>query len=147
MPGTVTPGPPAARPEAVVAVLARGGRFLVVRRGPWVVRPGYWTPLSGRVEPGETQPQALVREVREEVGLTVVPGAKVWECDTDDGSFRLHWWTGEVTGGELVPDPREVSDARWVLPEEFAGLSPTFADDRRFFAQVAPTLPGAGNVP
>lgn len=126
--------------DAVVAVLARGSRFLVIRRGPRVSRPGYWTPLSGRVEPGESQPEALVREVREEVGLTVRPLAKVWECDTDDGAFRLHWWSAEVDPGDLVLDPDEVSDARWVLPAEFDRLRPTFADDRRFFIQVAPGL-------
>jgi 8-oxo-dGTP diphosphatase len=135
------PGAPAAKPEAVVAVLARAGRFLVIRRGPEVIRPGYWTPLSGRVEPGESQPEALVREVREEVGLVALPVAKVWECDTDDGSYRLHWWTAEVTGGELALDPGEVSDARWVLPHEFDLLEPTFDDDRRFFREILPRLP------
>lgn len=134
-------GAPASKPEAVVAVLARAGRFLVIRRGPRVPRPGYWTPLSGRVRPGETQAQALVREIREEVGLLARPVAKVWECDTDDGSYRLHWWTAEVTGGELALDPDEVGDARWVLPEEFDQLSPAFAEHRTFFDQILPTLP------
>jgi 8-oxo-dGTP diphosphatase len=129
--------------HAVVAVLARAGRFLVIRRGPRVTRPGYWTPPSGRLEPGESQSEALVREVREEVGLTARPLAKVWECDTDDGTFRLHWWTAQVAPGDPVLDPDEVSDARWVLPAEFHLLHPTFADDRLFFAQVAPGLAGA----
>jgi 8-oxo-dGTP pyrophosphatase MutT (NUDIX family) len=131
---------PRSRPDAVVAVLPRDGRYLVIRRGPQVPRSGYWTPLSGRVEPGESQPEALVREVREEVGLTVRPLARVWQCDTDDGAYRLHWWTAEVEPGEPVLDRDEVSDARWVLPEEFSGLEPTFADDRVFFTRVLPTL-------
>lgn len=133
----------ASRPDAVVAVLAKDGRLLVIRRGPDVARPGYWTPVSGRVERGESQADAVVREVREEVGLLVRPVAKVWECDTDDGAYRLHWWTAEVEGGELAPHPGEVSDVRWVLPEEFDRLSPTFGDDRRFFRQI---LPASGLV-
>jgi 8-oxo-dGTP diphosphatase len=134
-------GAAATKPDAVVAVLTRAGRFLIIRRGPDVIMPGYWTPPSGRVEPGETQPETLVREVREEVGLAVRPVSKVWECDTEDGSYRLHWWTAEVTGGALSLDPGEVSDARWVRPHEFDTLAPTFADDRRFFREILPTLP------
>lgn len=129
-----------ARPEAVVAVLARSGRVLVIRRGPAVRNPGYWTLPSGRVEPGESQPAALVREVREELGLAVTPLAKVWECDTDDGGYRLHWWTAEITGGDLAPEPGEVAQARWLPPGEFRRLSPTFAGDHEFFDRVLPTL-------
>ncbi|MGC5039229.1 MULTISPECIES: NUDIX domain-containing protein [unclassified Streptomyces] len=126
--------------EAVVAVLLRGGRLLAIRRGPGVARPGYWQPLSGKVEPGETQEQAVVREVREEVGLTVVPLRKVWESETDDLRFRLHWWTARADTGEVVPDPVEVADTRWVTPEEFLALDPVFDGDRAFFERIMPRL-------
>ncbi|MFF4802034.1 NUDIX domain-containing protein [Streptomyces sp. NPDC001351] len=126
--------------EAIVAVLRRSGRVLAIRRGPGVPRPGYWQPLSGKVEPGETQEQAVVREVREEVGLTVRPLAKVWESDTDDGLFRLHWWTADATTGEIVPDPVEVAETRWVTPEEFLALAPLFDGDREFFERILPGL-------
>ncbi|MFF4357909.1 NUDIX domain-containing protein [Streptomyces sp. NPDC001604] len=126
--------------EAIVAVLHRGGRVLAIRRGPGVPRPGYWQPLSGKVEPGETQEQAVVREVREEVGLTVSPLAKVWESETDDGLFRLHWWTADATTGEIVPDPVEVAETRWVTPEEFLALTPVFDGDREFFERNLPGL-------
>jgi 8-oxo-dGTP pyrophosphatase MutT (NUDIX family) len=126
--------------EAVVAVLRDADRFLVILRGASVTRPGYWTPLSGRIERGESQAEALVREVREEVGLEVTPLAKVWECPTDDGRYRLHWWTAEITGGALAPDGVEVEDARWVTPEEFAELAPTFAADHEFVERILPTL-------
>ncbi|MCD9877437.1 NUDIX domain-containing protein [Streptomyces guryensis] len=126
--------------EAIVAVLRRNARVLAIRRGPTVSRPGYWQPLSGKVEPGETQEQALVREVHEEVGLTVSPGAKVWESETDDGLFRLHWWTADATTGEVVPDPVEVAETRWVTAEEFLALTPVFEGDREFFERILPGL-------
>ena len=126
--------------EAIVAILRRGDRLLAIRRGPGVARPGYWQPLSGKVEPGETQEQAVVREVREEVGLTVSPLAKVWESETDDGLFRLHWWTADATTDEVVPDPVEVDETRWVTPEEFLALTPVFDGDREFFERILPGL-------
>jgi 8-oxo-dGTP diphosphatase len=124
--------------DAVVAVVRRDGLVLVIRRGPDVILPGYWTPLSGRVKAGESQELAVEREVREEVGLEATPIAKVWECDTEDRAFHLHWWLADAGAGELQLDPSEVADARWISPEEFASLTPTFSDDRYFFARILP---------
>lgn len=126
--------------DAIVVVLRRGERVLVIRRGPEARRSGYWAPLSGKVEPGESQAEALVREVREEVGLKVSPLAKVWESETDDRRFRLHWWTADVREGEVVMQPGEVSDTRWVTVGEFLALEPTFAGDREFFERVLPEI-------
>ena len=126
--------------QAIVAVLRRDERVLVILRGPAAQRPGYWAPLSGKIEPGETQEQAVVREVREEVGLTVVPLAKVWESETDDRRFRLHWWTAQADTGEVVPDPGEVAETRWVTPQEFLALDPVFDGDREFFERILPEL-------
>ncbi|WP_329341252.1 NUDIX domain-containing protein [Streptomyces sp. NBC_00663] len=131
---------PGSQRQAIVAVLLRGDRVLVVRRAPGVARPGYWQPLSGKLEPGETQREAVIREVREEVGLTVVPLAKVWESQTDDGVFRLHWWTARADDGEVVPDPAEVADTRWITPAEFPALDPVFEGDLEFFDRVLPGL-------
>jgi len=126
--------------HAVVAVVLREGRVLAVRRGPDAIMSGYWAPPSGRIEPGESQEAAVVREIREELGLEVTPSRKVWECPTDDGGFLLHWWMVEAEPGEPRPDPREVSEVRWVLPDEFHALDPTFEGDRRFFDEVLPGL-------
>lgn len=126
--------------EAIVAVLRRADRVLVIKRGPAARRSGYWAPLSGKLEPGETQEQALVREVHEEVGLTVAPLAKVWESETDDGLFRLHWWTAEAGTGEVVPEPGEVAETRWVTAREFLALEPVFDGDREFFERILPRL-------
>lgn len=130
----------AAQRHAVVAVIRRGDRILVVRRGPEAIMTGYWAPPSGKIEPGESQEAAVAREVREELGLDARPIRKVWECPTDDGGFLLHWWLAEAGSGEVRPDPREVSEVRWVLSEEFHGLDPTFEGDRRFFEEVLPDL-------
>ena len=123
-----------------MAVLRDGEKVLVILRGKAARLSGYWSPLSGTIEAGESQDDALVREVQEEVGLVVRAVAKVWECPTDDGSFRLHWWTADVVGGRLEPDGEEVESVRWVTAKEFETLEPTFAGDREFFDRVLPEL-------
>ena len=114
--------------------------MLVIQRGPGSMLPGYWSPPSGRIEPGESQSEALVREMREELGITVRPLSKVWECLTDDGGYRLHWWTVDEDGEPLSPAPDEVAGTRWVDGEGFLALSPTFAGDRTFFREIWPRL-------
>ncbi|HXX48674.1 MAG TPA: NUDIX hydrolase [Myxococcota bacterium] len=123
-----------------MAVIRREGRVLAIRRGPEVRYAGFWSLPSGRIEPGESQPQAVVREAAEELGLSVTPLAKVWECLTDDGEYALHWWTAGAHDFELALDAGEVSEARWVTASEYLALEPTFALDREFFARVLPTL-------
>jgi 8-oxo-dGTP pyrophosphatase MutT (NUDIX family) len=124
--------------DAVVVVLLRDDRVLVIRRASKVIFPGYWTPPSGRVRVGEMQEATVVREVREEVGLQATPIRSVWECETEDGQFHLHWWLAQAGPGDWSLDDVEVSDARWIRPIEFAELTPTFADDRWFFEQILP---------
>ena len=126
--------------QAVMAVIRRGDRVLAIRRGPEVGYAGYWSVPSGRLEPGETQADAVVREVAEEVGLAVTPLAKVWECPSDDGVYQLHWWTARAHAFELTLDAGEVSEARWITRAEYFALEPVFALDRAFFESVLPTL-------
>jgi len=127
--------------DAIVGVILDGARFVAIRRGPAVVYSGYWAPPSGRVEPGETQPEAVAREMVEEIGLDVRPIAKVWECPTEDGNYTLHWWTARPNGaGALVPEPAEVSEARWVTGPEFLALEPSFEADREFVRTILPNL-------
>lgn len=57
-------------------VLDRAGRLLLIRRGH-APSAGLWSVPGGRVEPGEALAEAVVREVREETGLTVAPGRVV----------------------------------------------------------------------
>ena len=60
--------------------------------------------IGHRLEAQEDQAGALVREVSEEVGLTVRPVRKVSECTAASGSHKLHWWLAEWVSGELRLD-------------------------------------------
>jgi 8-oxo-dGTP diphosphatase len=127
-------------PEAVVVVITKEKKVLLIQRGPDVPDAGYWAPLSGKIEPQEDQAGAVVREVREEAGLTVRPVRKVWENTAASGSHKLHWWLAEWVSGDPRLDPREVVDARWLGVDEVLRLEGTFDGDREFFQSVFPLL-------
>lgn len=126
--------------SAVIIVLRRDDRLLAIRRAVGVPRAGWWSPPSGRVEAGEDESAAVVREAREELGIVVAAVARVWECQSSDGAWRLGWWTARERGGVLRPDPREVAEARWVTAAQFLALEPLFPAHREFLTTVWPAL-------
>jgi 8-oxo-dGTP pyrophosphatase MutT (NUDIX family) len=118
-------------------VLERDGRFLLGKRSPHRPAGGYWCPITGGVDPGEAQAQAVVREVREETGLAVRAIAKVAECDTHDGSAVIHWWRVQALDdapARLEND--EHTELAWVSIEEMKRLSPVFLEDVAIIERV-----------
>jgi len=117
--------------DVVAAIIERQGRFLFGRRSPHKrSAPGYWCPISGRIEPGESQAAAVEREVLEEVGLRVRALQKVAECDTHDGSAVIHWWSCEPLDdapARLAND--EHTELAWCSIAELKQLSPVFHED------------------
>jgi 8-oxo-dGTP diphosphatase len=86
------------------------GRLLVVRRGNEPGR-GLWSIPGGRVEPGEDDATALVREMREETGLEVAPGPRVGTVQR--GPYAIADYRCTVVGGALRPGD-DALDARFV---------------------------------
>ncbi|MBA3544951.1 MAG: NUDIX domain-containing protein [Nannocystis sp.] len=124
--------------HVVAAIIERDGRFLVGKRSPHKQSaPGYWCAVCGRIEAGESQADAVVREVHEEVGLSVQAVEKVAECDTHDGSALIHWWLAaplDDSRAALLGD--EHTELRWVTLEEMRALDPVFAEDVEIFAEM-----------
>lgn len=115
------------RVPCVGALVTDGeGRLLVVRRG----RPpgvGLWSVPGGRVEPGETDEQAVRREVQEETGLLVLVGALVGRLERpglDGQVYDIADYACELRGGSLVAGD-DAAEVRWVRPEELRALATT----------------------
>ncbi|HVV10714.1 NUDIX hydrolase [Amycolatopsis sp.] len=97
------------------------GRLLVIRRGhdPGA---GLWSLPGGRVERGESDTEAVVREMREETGLDVRPGELAGMVVR--GRYEIFDYVCEVVGGELRAGD-DAADARWVNSADFASLALT----------------------
>lgn len=112
-----------ARPEvAVGAVAVEGGRMLLVRRGR-EPEAGRWSLPGGRVEPGETLEEAVVRELREETGLAGRCGRFIGWVERRGPGHHFVILDFAVTVEPGGPDAGgDALDARWVAVEELADL-------------------------
>jgi 8-oxo-dGTP diphosphatase len=122
--------------RGAVAVIVRDSRLLIIRRSQLVLAPGLFCFPGGGIEPGETEQQALVRELLEELGCTVTPLERLWEYIS---SWRVHlsWWLADLE--ELVtpePNPAEVESFHWFTLEELATLPDQLESNLRFVEAV-----------
>lgn len=113
-------------PSAVrvaVGVVTRGGRVLATRRRDGQLLAGWWEFPGGKVEPGESVVDALIRELREEVGVEVAPVVALEEImhTYPHARVHLHPFLARVVSGE--PQPLEVAECRWVTRDELAVLA------------------------
>ena len=126
--------------DAVAIVISEAGRFLLIKRAKKDASEDYWCPVTGAVETGETQEQAVIREAKEELGITVKPVRKVWECLTHNKEYRLHWWMARLASDSVNADPQEVKEYRWISVSEMPGIGKMFEGDLVFFKTIAPRL-------
>ena len=108
------------RVEVVAAIVRSNGKILITRRLNHVHLAGLWEFPGGKVEPGESWEVALLREIREELGMEIAVGPEIFtiEHDYPTRSVRLHFFNCTVIRGD--PQPLDVSDLRWVTPAELA---------------------------
>jgi len=111
----------------VGAVVTDGqGRLLMIKRGRDPAA-GLWSIPGGRIEPGESDAEALVREMLEETSLTVQVGrllGRVRRPGLDGAVIDIRDYTATVTGGTLCPGD-DAADARWVAAGDMDSLEIT----------------------
>ena len=111
----------------VGAIVTDGqGRLLMIKRGhdPGA---GLWSIPGGRIEAGETDAEALVREMIEETGLTVEVGrliGRVQRPGLNGAVIDIRDYAATVTGGTLRAGD-DAADARWIAPGELESLDIT----------------------
>lgn len=102
----------------VAALIWDGSRFLICQRPAHKTRGLLWEFVGGKVEPGETKQQALIRECREELDVLVKVGDVFMEVchEYPDMTVELSLYHASIRQG--TPKLLEHADIRWILPEE-----------------------------
>jgi len=119
--------PPTIR--VVAAMIEDRGRYLITQRRPTAVLPSLWEFPGGRVEEGETDEQALVREVLYRLGVSVEVGQLVSfvRHPYERYTIELHLYECKLASGQ--PSKRNVFDFAWVQSDEFEHYPFTPADE------------------
>jgi len=123
---------------AVITLIEDGERLLLARSPHFA--PGVYSTLAGFVEPGESLEEAVVREVREEVGVELTDlryfSSQPWPFPNS----LMIGFTARYAGGEIRPQEGEIEDARWFTPDDLpllpfrASIARSLIDD--FLARV-----------
>ncbi len=122
--------------RGAVAIALREKRMLVIRRSRHVVAPLVYCFPGGGIENGESEEEALVRECREEIGVTLNPIRRLWECTTA-WKVQLAWWLAEIApDAQPAANPREVESIHWFTPLEMASLSDLLPSNKDFLDLV-----------
>ena len=110
---------------AMMALVWRDKELLLARSPAY--SPGMYSALAGFVEPGESLEECVVREVAEEVGVTVrhlrYYGSQSWPFPHS----LMVAYTAEWVGGEIVPQPEEIESAGWFGIDALPGIPPRFS--------------------
>ena len=106
--------------EVVAALIWDGDKFLICQRPAHKARGLLWEFVGGKVEPGETKEQALIRECREELAVTLSVGGIFMEVDHDYPDLKVHLtlFNAEIRVG--TPQMLEHNDIRWITTEEIS---------------------------
>ncbi|QCH22930.1 (deoxy)nucleoside triphosphate pyrophosphohydrolase [Mycobacteroides salmoniphilum] len=99
----------------VAGAVIDGDKLLIAQRSKPVELAGQWELPGGKVVEGESEPQALARELREELGIEVVVDSRLGE-DVVVGNLVLRAYRARLDGG--IPHPHEHLALRWVTADE-----------------------------
>jgi len=104
--------------EVVAALIWDGNRFLACQRPAHKARGLLWEFVGGKVEPGETKEQALIRECQEELAVTVAVRDVFMEVDHVYPDLTVHLTLFNASIAEGIPQKIEHNDLRWITVEE-----------------------------
>ena len=104
--------------EVVAALIWDKEQFMICQRPAHKARGLLWEFVGGKVEPGETKEQALVRECREELAVTISVGEAFMDVTHEYPDLTVHLTLFNATIAEGEPQKLEHNDIRWITPSE-----------------------------
>ena len=104
--------------EVVAALIWQGEQFMICQRPAHKGNALLWEFVGGKVEPGETKEQALVRECREELAIEVSVGDEFMDVVHEYPDITVHLTLFHASVKEGVPQKLEHNDIQWITPNE-----------------------------
>ena len=104
--------------EVVAALIWERDKFLICQRPAHKARGLLWEFVGGKVEPGETKKQALIRECQEELAITLSVGDVFMEVNHQYPDLNVHLTLFNAVIHEGTPQLLEHNDIRWITPGE-----------------------------
>lgn len=106
--------------EVVAALIWADNKFMICQRPAHKARALLWEFVGGKVEPGETKEQALIRECQEELAVTVSVGDLFMEVTHEYPDITVHLTLFNAVIGEGTPQKLEHNDIQWITPAEIS---------------------------
>lgn len=106
--------------EVVAALIWNGNRFMICQRPTDKPCASLWEFVGGKVEPGETREQALVRECQEELAITIEVGERFMEVTHEYPDVTVHLTLFHAAIVEGVPQMLEHQDIQWIAVDEIS---------------------------
>ena len=104
--------------EVVAALIWDENRFMICQRPAHKARGLLWEFVGGKVEAGETKEQALIRECREELAVTLSVGEVFMDVVHEYPDLLVHLTLFHASIAEGVPQKLEHNDIKWITPRE-----------------------------
>ena len=106
--------------EVVAALIWQGDKFMICQRPAHKARGLLWEFVGGKIEPGEIKEQALIRECREELNITLSVGDVFMEVTHEYPDITVNLTLFNATIAEGEPQKLEHNDIRWITPSEIS---------------------------
>ena len=106
--------------EVVAALIWQHDKFMICQRPANKARALLWEFVGGKVEPGETKEQALMRECKEELSVLLSVGDVFMEVVHEYPDLAVHLTLFNATIAEGKPQKLEHNDIQWITPSEIA---------------------------
>ena len=115
--------------EVVAALIWQGDKFMICQRPAHKARGLLWEFVGGKVEPGETKEQALIRECQEELAVMLSVGDVFMEVTHEYPDIMVHLTLFNATIAEGEPQKIEHNDIKWITPSETSNYDFCPADE------------------
>ena len=118
--------------EVVAALIWDENRFMICQRPAHKARGLLWEFVGGKVEAGETKEEALIRECREELDVTLCVGEVFMDVIHDYPDITVHLTLFNSTIANGIPKKLEHNDIKWITPAEIPNYDFCPADEEIF---------------